>query len=334
MFETVVDRLQMTDYTTPFTSEVYQQLWSTHVAPSLKILTRRPPFVIIRQSVLKGLLPLRVMRLAGWEHDWAQPFSSELGRQLITFAQQTSRWDLFRITSRCQDHENLALTLSQLVEHGFETLTWQTDGEFIIDVSQGWQPYWESLSSKCRCELRRKIKKAESLQPEWYLLNHRSDVESLLEQFLDEHTRYWQDKNVETLYRQSVERTFFHHWAMTMMADETMRFYGMYLNGQLASMRFGIFHHQNYYSLMTINTGAYQEYSPGVLAMIEEIHAVADAGACQYNMGPGRLRYKEQLAQKEFPYTTVFGINPKSIRGRLALAEKRHSLVEQGLRPA
>ncbi|MGE0200169.1 MAG: GNAT family N-acetyltransferase [Candidatus Melainabacteria bacterium] len=312
-------------------TELYQSLWWAHVAPQLDLAGRFGNWAILKKKVLKGLYTVKQMKLAGWENDWAQQVTADDMAQLSD--PQTARgWDYLKITTTPSlDNPNF---WEWVTHQRCPYAQWESSAEFLIDFSQGWETYWEARSSKVRCEYRRKIKKAADQQPEFRLLNHEAPVDTYLAQFYEGHTAYWRDKGTESVFATPHGKAFFTAWVKALTADDQLRFYGFFLNGRLTSMRFGVLHGGVYYSLVTVNTGDFQEFSPGVIALHEELVQLAGEGVQTYNMGPGALRYKTDLATQKVPYLTALVANPRSTTGKLVISRKKQDLEKQAAEEA
>jgi CelD/BcsL family acetyltransferase involved in cellulose biosynthesis len=73
------------------------------------------------------------------------------------------------------------------------------------------------------------------------------------------------------------------------------------------------------YSLITINTGEYPEYAPGLNSLYYRMKHAADFEIRCIDMGSGDNGYKRKISNIEIPKKTLCFANPGSYAGKLYL---------------
>jgi CelD/BcsL family acetyltransferase involved in cellulose biosynthesis len=68
---------------------------------------------------------------------------------------------------------------------------------------------------------------------------------------------------------------------------------------------------------LTINTGRYLEYYPGLISLYLRLQEAADSGIETFQMGFGDFLYKSQSETHTDARRVAIVINPKSIKGQL-----------------
>ncbi|MBX2861545.1 MAG: GNAT family N-acetyltransferase [Vampirovibrio sp.] len=310
-----------------FKTDLYKQLWWRHIHPQLDTAGHQDDFVILNKRVLKGLYAVKQLHIIGWENDWAQDMTPEVMETFVDMSEEKS-WDYFKVVTRKQDETNNPFE-EFIKGKQFPVFQWESGAEYLISFENGWDAYWEDLSSKVRCEYRRKLKKAQSQNPVFRLLNHDENLEEHLDLFFNHHIAYWETKGETSLFAKPGEQEFFRSWAKELMPSNQVRFYGLFLNDELVSMRFGVMEDDRYYSMVTVNTREQHAYSPGVLALYYEMEHTYQTGCKIYNMGPGFFRYKRDLGATVSPYATTMVANPKSKTGKLVVSMKKQEVTQK-----
>lgn len=304
----------------PFSQAEYLRCWRDHVAPALAVEAHVGDACVTRTRLGKGVLTLRRLVMAGAENDWAVALTPPRLADFSALA-ATASWDVARLLC-LQDPDPLAAlaTLAPLA-NGPHWVS-PAPAEYAIRVAGGYEPFLASLGSKVRCEIRRKEKKALALAPVCRRLNGEAEVLSLMQRFFDCHGAQWRARGVRSLFEAPAQRACWQAWLQAPASG--LEFWGVFLNETLCSMRIGLRAGDTYFSILTINTGDYADYSPGSLLLQAEIRAQCETGCTTFHLGPGYERYKEQLGAEAYPVSQILLANPRSLRGRAFLAYQRY----------
>ncbi len=307
----------------PFHTEIYTRLWRQYVAPHMDVTDQNEDFAVCRHRRMKGLLTSRQIVFIGEKNDWAQEVSPAFLNKLTEIMDQ-GRWDYFKLISRSEP-DRLLMRLAR--EKRLPCYSWHSADEYRVDFTgKDWDGYLQSLKSRVRCELRRKLNKAAPLNPQLRLLNDDPELDHHISLFMEKHVSYWAGRGIASLYTEPCQKAMFRAWVHELTRTGDIRFYGMFMEGTLCCIRIGLrLDASEYLSLLTINTNeAYAGYSPGILATCMELEQACHEGVKLFNMGPGKSQVKGYFANSTVPYHTTVLAHPASPAGRLFILKKKY----------
>lgn len=296
-----------------FESPAFHQCWWTHLAPCFSVLAREHDLLVYQRPVLKGLLQVKEMRLAGWNTAWSQDLTPERADCLIEFVRQTP-WDCFRMTwtsrresvQAFESLQNSGLPLMHLPV---------TDAEYWVDLSNGWEAYIESLGRSNRKNIRRKIKSAQPMVPTLHPVTSISEIDGFFEQFFKLHIAYWQKKTGHSYLSHPAEQAFIVDWVKHMYPTGCVILDRLTMLDDVVNMSVNVVYDGVRYALLTINSRLHADYTPGIVGLQLRLQEAATAGIRLFNQGPGNYPYKTQSANLHVKRHEVVVFNPKSILG-------------------
>ena len=313
----------------PYETAGFYEAWWRHLAPKFDLGARSERMTILRKPVMKGLLALKEMRIAGWNNAWNQDMSPERVENFLDFARD-NQWDYFRM--KWNRTREAVQAFEPLCAAGYEIIELPAPPEYVIDLHNGFDGYFNSISHNTRKSFRRKVRRSEHLNPELFTFEGPTAVEDFFEVYFKHHIAYWDAKSPEGSYFHNIhEREFIVEWSKQLQREGRLILEGLRMNGELVTLSHSIVYDDTLFWLLTINTDAHQDAFPGIVALHKRLEKYAAEGHIKtVNMGSGDYFYKVQAANGQEQCTDVYIANPKSLLGKLYVqrAVKNHQAQE------
>ncbi len=306
----------------PFDSSDYLSSWWHYIAPQFKAVKEHADWFVYRRALLSGLLQFQEIRMAGWNADQPQALSSERLLSLQALC-KTSRWDAIRLCANANAETADALQMFQAT--GLTPVELPASPQYVLDMREGWEGYWKSVSQNTRKSFRRKMSRSSHLKPA--LFNYTGEVgfNTFFELFFKAHIPYWESKTGASYLSEPLEQMFILAWmkqCLAQMQDQTtsdawaVELQGLSMGDEVVNLSINLTHGSTLYHLLTINTGAYAEHYPGLVALCLNAQQAAASGIRFFNMGPGNYFFKKQAANLILPQKTILIPNSTSVRGK------------------
>ncbi|MGE0201406.1 MAG: GNAT family N-acetyltransferase [Candidatus Melainabacteria bacterium] len=319
----------------PFDTPLLQRVWLETMASRFDEAERHGEWLIQRHRVFRDLMTLREARVVGWNSVMDQILTPN---RVASFARdiQSRRWDYLRI--HCNNRYLAMHDMAALKALGLQPVIAKAPTQYVIDLRQGWDGYWESISHNTRKSFRRKIKRAAELEPTFFYYDlDDATIDAFFEDYFRHHIAHWDEKAGGSYFRIPQEREFIKALVKAMRDaadagdDSAGRpvLTGMRLKGDVASMSLSVISGDTLYWLLTINTGLFKEHFPGIVNMYLSAQAAAEQSFRFFNMGTGDYFYKVQAANMAIPGQVLLAANPQSLPGRLyvpRLAQRLNAL--------
>ncbi len=302
------------DIAYPFDEAAFYDTWWETLAPKFQPLAREGEMVLYPHRLFKGLLTLREVRLAGWNVAWSQDLTPERLQQFQALIQKHP-WDCLRLTW-CERRRTLQ-AFEALAALGFPVYQLPINPDYRVDLSGGWEAYFQRLSRASRKDIRRKLAQAEPLNPTLHHYDAPHKISAFFERFIPLHREYWTQKTGSSYFDDPREQRFIHAWAGRLSEQGALVLDRLMLEGEPANYSMNIVSGQTRYAFLTVNTGIHREAFPGIVGLQLRIQAAAQAGLRWFNQGPGEYPYKVQSSDVCDNRFELVVINPASWRGRL-----------------
>lgn len=294
----------------PFSSDEYYDCWWHYLSPKFNIKNKNKYTALIHQPFFKNLLKLKQIRLAGWNSSLSEIAPSDSFEQFEQIA-SNSAWDFLTWdTVYPKQNEHL---IQALRKQGFNIYTFPSPSHYSVDISHGYEKFMAEKSSKKRKNIRIKLDKAVALQPKLIQEYDVKAVEPFFETFFEHHIPYWNKKNGSSYFNCEYERKFIVAWAKELARKEQLLLQYFSLNNEPANLSMSIATESYQYYALTINTGAYLDYLPGIVSLYHRIQEAENLNFKYFLMGYGDYQYKLQAANVEQTGTSFFVPNPKSL---------------------
>jgi hypothetical protein len=306
------ESIALPDGLPPYQLQSFYDCWWQYLSPKFDIVEAKDNLAIHRRRVCKGF-SLKVLRHAGWNNAWFQDFDRRCFEQFVAM-QSHAQWDYFALTWP-KSRQSLQ-QFQPLTEMGFKIIQKPYSTAYWIDLHQGFDAYLSQLSAAKRKDIRRKLKKSEALNPELRRFSGADGIQRFFSLFFKYHLDYWTQKVGHSYFSDPNERNFILAWAEALEKEGALLLEGFYLNGTLTNLTMNILMGHTLYSVITINTGAYPEFAPGLLSLYHRMARAEEYNIRQINMGDGEHGYKAGIANRTDPYYSLLFANPRSIRGQ------------------
>lgn len=181
----------------PFLQPDYLRFWDALAAPTLFIMDGEGEFRVSRKRVARGLASLRRLSLAADEHDWAVELTAQRLTRLNAFAERAS-WQYGQLL--CYADDFAALWPREGILKNCRWRAMPSGDAYLLPIDQGYDSVLAGLTSKARCEIRRKEKKARALSSACRLLNHDGDWQTSLARFYDLHVAFWRERGQQSVF--------------------------------------------------------------------------------------------------------------------------------------
>lgn len=308
----------------PYETAAFHSNWWMHLASKFRITDRHGDLLIHRKPLLRNMLWLNEMRIAGWNNPWPQDLTPERVASLEALRSQNSRWDYFRMTWNAEREKYQAFQL--LDDLGFTLLQIPVPACPVIDLSQGWDSYMKRKSYANRKEVRRRLNNAAELNPELFVFTGPNRVERFFEEFFPYHISYWDEKTGYSYFNDPREQAFIIAWAKALEAEGHLLLHGLRLNNETVNLSMSIVMGNSLFWIFPINTGIYLDYCPGMVSLYLQIQEAVNQGIQTFHMGPGVYPYKMRASTHQEKCYDLVVFNPASIPGRLYTGWLKHRL--------
>jgi hypothetical protein len=298
----------------PFETKAFFTSWWETLASKFNPTARYGQLVTTNKPILKSHFKLKVVHIAGWNNYYYQNISEERMDELFSL-NRSEAWDYFDI------YINTTYTNPNLLEvvhyHGFPIIELPAIPTPVIDISQGWEHYWTLKSSKYCRDITKKLAAAKHLDPHLIFFKGKKGIQDFFEQFFPYHLKYWALKTGGSYFQDLREQAFILSWAEHLEANNQLQLVGLNLGGKIANMSMNILNEDILYCYLTINSGYFSNFYPGLLSMHLMIKNACKQGIQKVDIGPGDTDYKKKLATHLEIGRQILIINPKSLFGRL-----------------
>lgn len=295
----------------PYEMESFHRCWWGHLACQFDIPVKGQDLLIHRKKLAKGLLQLREARVSGWNSAWDQVLSTDRLEEL----KHTTHWDYFKITLNENNHS--PELVAQFKANGYKVLELPAPCQYSVYLGEGMDGYLKGLSHNSRHSLKKKTRRAQGLQPTLVSVERPEDIDAFFEELFRHHIQYWDGKVGSSYFNKPAERQFIVNWANALYQDGQLVLDRLLMNGETVNLTMGIRTGSSFYWLLTINTGLYLEYAPGIVGLYLRMEQCAKQGIVLFHMGPGDYFLKVQSANRTTACVGLVVINPDSIKGRL-----------------
>lgn len=310
----------------PYETDDFHRTWWACLASRFDIPIKNRELLIHRKRLMKGLLVLREVRIAGWNAAWSQDLTANRIAELSELGRVTP-WDYCRLTWS-EDRAGFQ-ALDKLAERGYQTLQTPAPPQHVIDLHNGFDGWLKSLSHNGRKGLKKKVRRAEPLSPQRVVFTEETDIEPFFEEFFPLHQAYWDAKADGSYFNHPEERRFIVEWAKALHRSGCLVLDRIFLDGDSVNLSMGLRMGNTFYWLLTINTGAHAEAGPGLIGLYLRVQDLVKQGVTRFNMGAGDYFYKVQSANSQEQCHDLIIVNPASRRGKIWLAwlkrRQRHS---------
>jgi hypothetical protein len=281
--------------------------------------------LVYRKKMAKGLFHFDEAHIAGWKIAWSQDLTKERV-QGLEHLQESFGWDYFRmIWTEDRDSKQ---RIDLLKAAGYRVLQLDFQPQYVIDLSNGFEAYLKSLSHNGRKALKKKVRVAKPLNPQLVPVTEATDIAPFYEELFSYHIPYWTKKTGFSYFSVPAERQFTIEWAKALHEQGQLRLVRLMLGGETANLSMGIHSGETFYWVLTINTGAYHDYSPGMISLALRTEALAEEGIKTFNMGTGDFFYKIQSASRLNACREIIALNPRSFKAKLYYHWLRHKHPE------
>lgn len=311
----------------PYETDAFHRCWWEHLAPKFRIVKAQGDVVLHRKPYLKGLIFLNEVRFAGWNNAWSQDMTEN---RLHDFANLSAEepWDCFRMVWDADREQHQSF--DRLQELGLPIIQIPLLPAYAIDLSHGWEAYLKTLSRSNRKDVRRKFSRAAALEPKLCFYEGVDGVEAFFCEFFRLHIPYWNAKDGHSYFSDERERAFVVAWAKELMKSGNLILDAVCIGDERVNFSMNIRYGEIRYALLTINSGEYQEYAPGILGLHLRLQHAADCGIRTFHLGAGDYPYKIQFATRLCNRSMLLIPNPRSLKGRLYALWLRHQLKQAG----
>ncbi|MEM0951695.1 MAG: GNAT family N-acetyltransferase [Cyanobacteria bacterium P01_H01_bin.74] len=327
----------------PFESLLYKTCWLKHLAQKFAMQANYDYFgyftkpILSKPKVLTRYLPkLKKIELLGHNGPFANSFCEN---RLSTFKEliKTEKWDAFELKGYVSRPSGYSLkALYQIfTELGLSPLVMTDEPEYLIQMEDGgFEAYLAKKSKKNRQSIRRRFKKVEHLSPEFQVYQSADEINAFFNCFFRYHETYWKTDTTESYFSDSQERAFILDFSTGLSKQGGLHLHRFKLNDTLVNMGMAMHNTSSeesskdiFYGHLTINTGEYLDYAPGILSTFYELQYAFEQGFRWFNLGYGLNPFKANAATHKLNRYKLLLVNPKSLVGHAYLMQmkKKHS---------
>jgi CelD/BcsL family acetyltransferase involved in cellulose biosynthesis len=160
----------------------------------------------------------------------------------------------------------------------------------FIDLPGSWEAYLQALPAKLRHEIRRKAKKLEAQAGPFAIETaDRETLPAFLDRFVELHRMSEGPKGVFMVPGMEI---FFRRLGEAFCADGIFRLTFIRVAGELAAGTIGFSFRQTYSLYNSAFDRRWQQLSPGMVLVAEDIRAAIDEGSERFDLLKGDYRYK------------------------------------------
>jgi hypothetical protein len=158
----------------------------------------------------------------------------------------------------------------------------------ILKLPSSWEEYVDSLSSKKRHELRRKIRKVEAAELKRLRAKDIFKLFELMESSSSE----------KKVFLDEEMKNFFSSIASYFEKNGALRLIGSFYNGEIMGILFSFQMNGTVYAFNTGYNSDFYKFSPGIVSFALDIKAAIEEGFSCYNFLRGEERFKFDLGAK------------------------------------
>jgi len=295
-------------------SPLYYDCWWRHLAKRFKIRQQKEAWLVQQDKVFKGLIPVNVLRQAGWNGVPYQWLDDTRYDGFLAIHRQFS-WDYGQIKwAANQRHQQ---QFEALTQQGYRLIEQPAGFEYWLTLDSSFDDYIKGLSKNARRDYNKKMGAAEALNPRLEPFTGDQAIESFFEQYIPLHIAYWQAKNGYSYLIDPDEQRFAIEWAKVLQQEGRLQLMGLYLEDQLACLNLNYVVGNTLNLVLTMQTGTHQQYFPGLINLFLTIQSAIDNGYRYCNMGTGDYAYKKQFSTHQEPIIQTTFANPRSLVGKL-----------------
>jgi hypothetical protein len=311
-----------------FSDTDFQNSWSTHLAARYADSYCQPPMVVYRRGLVNPAFGCRIATTTGWHFaSWSQDMTPAFWQAFSNFGATNTRWDFLRMvwsSSRLsvQDFTPLA---------GKSSVTLPYDVDYWIDLKFGWDGYLAGMSKQYAKGVKRRFKRVEHQQVEFLSDCNPKSVQPFMGEFKRYHCDRWKERGQVSFLEDEQERLFLTDWFTQLAERGQLSLNHLLINDQVVNMSVSVTQGKRLWSLLTTNSGLYQEYAPGMLGLYLELQAAAEQGIESVCLGPGSADdYKANVSSFSVPRYITKMANPASITGigYLRYLKHRHEMPD------
>lgn len=221
------------------------------------------------------------------------------------FAAQRARFDVLDFSNIPSESPTLTEFTAALQSAGFSTVVTQQEVCPLFALPQTFEAYLESLESKQRSELRRKMRRAEGSDAmAWYVVGAEHDLEAELKAFLGLMAASHPEKAAFLQNPQHV--AFFNAFMPVAMANDWLQLNFETVDGERVAAYLNFDYHDE---ILVYNSGLapdkFGSLSPGIVLLANNIAYAIDHKKRVFDFLRGNEAYKYQMGGKD---TVVYNI--------------------------
>lgn len=297
----------------PYETSDFHQCWREFLAPKFDNTSYDRDFLVFRKPVLRGCIKLNELRISGWNFAWSQDLTSERITTIESVLQKVE-WDCFRVI--WSESRRSLQAFDHFSKKGYPLVQRPLHPQYIADLRNGFDAYLGGLGRRGRADLRKRIRRVQAMDPHLVAVDDFSEIDGFFKIFFRRHIAYWDAKVGYSYLNDPHEQAFILNWAKALHRTRNLALYKVLLNGEVITLGMHVVFGQTYYALLTINTGLYHEYVPGIISLYLRIQHVARMGGVRLNMGPGEYYHKIKSATEMENCYELVVCNPDSWRGK------------------
>lgn len=221
-----------------------------------------------------------------------------------------NRWDVIRLS--LPEDSPLLPPLRELGWFVPERHDWLQNSR--IDLSEGWEAYWQNRPASLRKELRRSLR---HLPPHRFLRADEHNLERMLGELYRLHSWRWGPQKKWQEYYGLIRAL-----AWRALPRRELFLYGLELDGKLAAVNFALSCKGCFYGFMAAFRPEYSKLGIGSLLQLSQLEEACAEGIRCFNLGPGKFRWKEQLETGIIPSVQPIVFNKRSPIGWAIAARK------------
>ena len=261
-------------------------------------------------------LNLKQVRKLGWQYDWSQTLTEQDIEQL---AHLPEAWHYFKAVCPPGMSAGLQQALSR---HGLTAYIAPFQQEAVVNLSVGWEAYWQTRTHNHKRDMQRRINKLTKAGYRLSPVLHPDQLNDMLDLFFDWHQQYWNERNVSSAYAEPQQRQLLTEWLHHLLAEGQLWGMVLMVENQPAAISLGMRCDDQVYSLLSVYQEGLAKLSPGSSLLYLELQHAARQGVSTFWLGPGENFQKSRWQTEVYPTQVWLIPNPKSWLGRLTVACK------------
>lgn len=309
-------------YIYPYESACFHECWFRYLSPRFAIEKSFKDFFMHKKTMLKGCLRLNELRLSGWNNAWSQDLTRQRAMILNNLPKDFD-WDYFAMI--WAENRQSEQAFDMLKSLRLPVVQLPLTPEYVIDLTGGWEGYLKIISRNGRKNIRQKFARASYLKPELFFYEGPKGIENFFNYFFKLHINYWTNKQGESYLNNSCEQVFITAWARELQKTGHLVLDGVRLGDEVVNLGLSIIIGETRYMLLTINTGLYDDYFPGILGLHLRLQHSAASGIRTVNLGYGESAFKTGFSTGSVNRFLLLIPNPMSIKGKTYIAWLKHS---------